>query len=71
ASLLPVVGSLFAMVAKPLLWWTQTVVDVTGRAPALLVKTQALPPMIFAFYYLLLLIILLGIRPRPLDPLAQ
>lgn len=71
ASLLPVVGSVFALVAKPLLWWTQTVVEITGRAPALLVKTQALPPIVFAFYYLLLLIILLGIRPKPLDPLAQ
>lgn len=71
ASLLPVVGSLFALIAKPLLWWTQWVVGFTSKTPAILLNKQALSPIAFAVYYLLLLLIILGSKPKISDPLAK
>lgn len=70
-SLIPWVGTLCVLVAKPLIWWMQVATAYTAGFPFVQVRMHTLPPWVFAVYYTFLLMLLLGRKASVGDPFVK
>jgi ComEC/Rec2-related protein len=67
-SLIPWIGNAFASVNRPLIWWVQTVTEITAKVPFVTLSPKQLPAWTFAIYFGLLAIWVLGRRADGKDP---